>query len=84
MYIIGICGGTASGKTTFTQKLVSSFNSPNVRLISMDNFYIGLNKKEKNDIQNVDFDSPKRIDFNKLYTALTNLKNGKNTIKKRS
>ena len=39
MYIIGICGGTASGKTTFTQKLVNSFNSSNVKLISMDNFY---------------------------------------------
>ena len=77
MYIIGICGGTASGKTTFTQKLVNSFNSSNVKLISMDNFYISLNKQEKNNIGNIDFDSPKRIDFNKLYKALINLKNGK-------
>lgn len=36
---IGICGGSASGKTTVAQKIIESLDVPWVTLLSMDCFY---------------------------------------------
>lgn len=38
-FIIGICGGSASGKTTVAQNIVRKLNVPWVSLVSMDSFY---------------------------------------------
>ena len=37
--MIGICGGSASGKTTVAQSIVEKLNIPWVTLLSMDSFY---------------------------------------------
>lgn len=65
-YIIGITGGSASGKTFFLHSLLSHFSSEEICLISQDNYY-----KEKKyvprDTNGVfNFDLPESIDF-KLY-----------------
>lgn len=39
VYIAGICGGSASGKTTVAQKIIESLDVPWVTLLSMDCFY---------------------------------------------
>lgn len=36
---LGICGGSASGKTTVAQKIIESLDVPWVTLLSMDCFY---------------------------------------------
>lgn len=36
---IGICGGSASGKTTVATKIIESLDVPWVTLLSMDSFY---------------------------------------------
>jgi uridine kinase len=38
-FVIGICGGSASGKTTVAQRIVEKLNVPWVTLLSMDSFY---------------------------------------------
>ena len=37
--MIGICGGSASGKTTVANKIISELGVPWVTLLSMDSFY---------------------------------------------
>jgi uridine kinase len=38
-FLIGICGGSASGKTTVAQSIVEKLNVPWVTLLCMDSFY---------------------------------------------
>lgn len=38
-FVIGICGGSASGKTTVAAKIIESLDVPWVTLLSMDSFY---------------------------------------------
>jgi uridine kinase len=38
-FVIGISGGSASGKTTVAQRIVEKLNVPWVTLLSMDSFY---------------------------------------------
>lgn len=38
-FVIGVCGGSASGKTTVAQRIVEKLNVPWVTLLSMDSFY---------------------------------------------
>jgi uridine kinase len=59
-YIVSIVGGTASGKTTFTEKLKSSINEK-ITHFGMDNFYIGIPKNINPD--DYDFDHPSSLDF---------------------
>ena len=44
--MIGICGGSASGKTTVANKIISELDVPWVTLLSMDSFYKVLNENQ--------------------------------------
>ncbi len=81
MYIIGITGGTASGKTTFVKELLGQCNANWVNIISQDDYYKpldGLSLLEKNKIN---FDHPKALDFDLLEKHILSLKKGE-VIKK--
>jgi uridine kinase len=39
LFCTGICGGSASGKTTVAAKIIESLDVPWVTLLSMDSFY---------------------------------------------
>ena len=45
-FVIGICGGSASGKTTVAQKIITELGVPWVTLLSMDSFYIVLSQEQ--------------------------------------
>ena len=61
-YIVGITGGSASGKTTFLNKLLTSFSPENVCLISQDNYYKSR-EHQTSDLNGVtNFDLPSCID----------------------
>ncbi|XP_077366603.1 uridine-cytidine kinase-like 1 [Festucalex cinctus] len=78
-FVIGLCGGSASGKTTVANKIIEALDVPWVVLLSMDSFYKVLNKEEqelaaKNEYN---FDHPDAFDFELLVNVLRKLKKGK-------
>uniref|UniRef100_H2LXZ3 Uridine-cytidine kinase n=1 Tax=Oryzias latipes TaxID=8090 RepID=H2LXZ3_ORYLA len=78
-FVIGLCGGSASGKTTVANKIIEALDVPWVVLLSMDSFYRVLNKEEqelaaKNEYN---FDHPDAFDFELLISVLRKLKKGK-------
>jgi uridine kinase len=76
-YIIGITGGSASGKTFFLNSLLSHFSKEEICLISQDNYYKEISKvpKDENGIEN--FDLPESIDFRLFAEHINDLKLGK-------
>ena len=45
-FVIGVSGGSASGKTTVARKVIESLRVPWVTLLSMDSFYKVLTKEQ--------------------------------------
>lgn len=80
MILIGICGGTASGKTTLSNKISEYLKNLNysVNDISLDNYYKDLSSISFKERCNVNFDSPESIDIELFYQHLCVLKKGEN------
>ncbi|XP_043466446.1 uridine-cytidine kinase-like 1 [Leptopilina heterotoma] len=78
-FVIGICGGSASGKTTVATKIIESLDVPWVTLLSMDSFYKVLNEKQHEMAANneYNFDHPDAFDFELLKATLQRLKEGR-------
>ncbi|MCU0431792.1 MAG: uridine-cytidine kinase [Cytophagaceae bacterium] len=81
-YLIGISGGSASGKTYFVQQLKERIGSASVCFISQDEYYKPrhLQKKDENGVYN--FDLPEAIDHESLLQDLQNILQGKTILKK--
>ena len=73
--IIGISGGTGSGKTRFTKELIQRCNPERVIYISQDSYYKDLSHMVYEERCNVNFDSPDSIDFKELYRDIKKLLN---------
>jgi len=78
MILIGICGGTASGKTTLSNKISEYLKDLNFSAneISLDNYYKDLSDISFEERCNVNFDSPESIDIELFYQHLCALKKG--------
>ncbi|KAI8062516.1 uracil phosphoribosyltransferase-domain-containing protein [Gongronella butleri] len=78
-YIIGVAGGSGSGKTSVSERIRKNLNVPWVVIISMDSFYNVLTPEQSVQAHknNFDFDHPSAYDYNLLYECLCKLKNGK-------
>ena len=74
--IIGIAGGTGSGKTTMADKLLRTFQDRAV-LINQDNYYKDLTHMTEEMRAKQNFDHPDAIDFELLHTHLLQLKENK-------
>jgi uridine kinase len=62
-YIVGICGGSASGKTYVLQRLLATFAPDQVSLISQDNYYKSLEKQRREPDGLVNYDHPDSLDL---------------------
>lgn len=74
--VIGIAGGTGSGKTTVVKKIIKQLPAGEVSVISQDNYYNNnshLTMEERNEIN---YDHPNSVDFELLIQHLTRLKKG--------
>lgn len=75
-FIIGISGGSGSGKTSFLRDVRQHFNSEEVCFLSQDDYYKPreLQKEDLNGIKN--FDLPESIELDEFYFDLVKLANG--------
>lgn len=74
IHIIGIAGGSGSGKSKLVKNILKEINDNSVQTIEIDSYYKDLahltfEEREKNN-----FDHPDSIDFELLYTDLYNIK----------
>lgn len=76
-YIVGISGGSGSGKTYFIEQLINAFEDGQLCVISQDNYYkpLALQPRDENDIAN--FDTPSSIDLEAYLNDILTVKSGK-------
>ena len=77
MYLIGIAGGSGSGKTTFAQKILQRLPRQKVSLLHQDNYYLSRQVPENFVDGKPNFDSPQAFDWNLFRQDLARLKMGK-------
>ncbi|MBR3883956.1 MAG: uridine kinase [Bacteroidaceae bacterium] len=77
MYIIGIAGGTASGKTTVVRKIVESMPQDEVVVIPQDSYYKDSGHIPVEERQFINFDHPDAFDWELLSEQITMLRSGK-------
>ena len=76
MLIIGIAGGSGSGKSTVVNKIVSSLPVGSVAVISQDAYYKDNGHLTPEEKISINFDHPSAIEFNLLIKHLDQLKEG--------
>lgn len=81
MLIIGICGGTGSGKTTVVNKLLEILPADHVVVLSQDSYYKDNSHIPIEERKSINFDHPDSIEFDLLYKHIDELKKG-NDIQK--
>lgn len=76
MLILGIAGGTGSGKTTVVNQIINQLPDKDVTVISQDSYYKKTDELTYEERTKINFDHPKSIDFNLLVEHLSELKKG--------
>ncbi len=77
MLIIGIAGGTGSGKTTVVRKIISSLPVGEVAVLPQDSYYKDSSHIPVEERSKINFDEPDAFDWPLLYDHLNALKDGK-------
>ncbi|MDE6301619.1 MAG: uridine kinase [Muribaculaceae bacterium] len=77
MIIIGIAGGTGSGKTTVVNKIINSFPSGEVAVIPQDSYYKDSSHVPVEERSKINFDEPDAIEWTLLVDHLRQLREGK-------
>lgn len=75
-YIVGIAGGSASGKTSFINDLKAIFNESQLSIISQDNYYFPKEKQELDENGIINFDLPQSIDRDGFFADMKSLIEG--------
>lgn len=76
-YVIGVAGGSGSGKTYFAAALKKKLGPTNCGIIYQDSFYIDQSERFDFDGGSVNFDHPESLDFKLLAERIRELKNQK-------
>ena len=74
--IIGICGGTGSGKTTIARAIVDAVGAKKVVLVEQDSYYRNLADMPLDERHQANFDHPDSIDSEMLVNHIRRLKQG--------
>lgn len=74
--IIGLCGGTGSGKTTIARAIVESVGAQKVVLVEQDSYYRNLSDMPLDERKQANFDHPDSLDSDMLVNHILRLKQG--------
>jgi len=77
MLVIGIAGGTGSGKTTVVKKIMEQFRKEEVAVLSHDSYYFDSGHLSLEDRRKKNFDHPDSIEFKLMVEHVNRLKMGK-------
>lgn len=77
MLIIGIAGGSGSGKTTVVNEIIKSLPKDSVAVISQDSYYRNSAHLSVEERKKINFDHPSSIEFSLLVDHIDLLKEGK-------
>jgi len=77
MLVIGIAGGTGSGKTTVVNKIIQSLPSGEVAVLPQDSYYRDSSHIPVGERSKINFDEPAAIEWELLERQLIELKEGK-------
>ncbi len=75
MYIIGIAGGSGSGKSTFSERLREACGD-RVVVLRCDNYYLPHDDLTLEEREHLNYDSPDSLDFSLMVEHIRRLKNG--------
>ena len=75
--ILGIAGGSASGKTTVTNTIVDHLDPSTFSVFSHDSYYKDLGAFKNQNPEEINFDHPNALDTELLIEHVENLKQGK-------
>lgn len=78
MIVIGIAGGTGSGKTTVVNKILHTLPKGKVAVLGQDSYYKDNSTIPLAERTKINYDHPRAIDFDLLIQHLKDLKEGKN------
>lgn len=77
MIIIGVGGGTGSGKTTVVNKILSDLPQEDAIILSQDHYYFDNKHLSFEEREKINFDHPRAIDFNLMVEHIQDLRLGK-------
>ena len=77
MYIIGIAGGTGSGKTTVVKRILEALPTNKVALIPQDSYYNDTTHLSMEERQRINFDHPDAFDWRLLTKQIQDLRSGR-------
>ena len=75
-FVIGIAGGSGSGKSTFAKRLKERFPE-DVALVSCDNYYLARHDMPLQERKLQNYDSPEAFEFDLMIRQIRDLKQGK-------
>ena len=81
-YLVGVVGGSASGKTSFLRELLGRLPGGSCAVVSQDNYYRPLGEQACDDNRKPNFDLPTAIDRGRLHCDLRNLLAGETICKR--
>lgn len=77
MLLIGIAGGSGSGKTTVVRRIMQMLPPDSVSILSQDNYYRDNGHLSAEERKQINFDHPSSIEFSLMVKQLDDLKAGK-------
>jgi len=79
--VIGITGGSGSGKTTFIRRLREQFGPEQLCIISQDDYYLPREQQHTDDRGEKNFDLPQSFDKKAFRADLERLRNGETVVR---
>lgn len=77
-FIIGVSGGSGSGKSLFCSHLKERFPTTSIEIFALDNYYLPYEQQPKDRQGEANFDTPKSFDLDQLRKDLTKIRSGEN------